>query len=67
MAGKFESLTAPGLELWQLPFNPRYLMPPCIFIPRILEYDMDNTAEENHAQLSLGFYKQVTGKDFPSI
>ena len=40
-------------------------MPPCIFIPRVLNYDLDKSPEDNNAQLSVGFYKQVTKLDFP--
>lgn len=42
-------------------------MPPCIFIPRILEYNMHNSPEENNAHLSLKFYSQLSHTQFPSL
>jgi hypothetical protein len=56
----FKNLAAIGQDLSSLAFDPVYLMPPCIFIPRVLNYDLDRSPEDNNGQLSLGFYKQVT-------
>ena len=50
-------LTLAGQELSHLAFEARYLMPPCIFVPRVLNYDLDKSPEDNNAQLSLNFYK----------
>lgn len=63
----FGKLTKDGQALSSLAFNPKYLMPPCIFIPRILEYNLDNSPEDNRAHLSLNFYKKVTDSEFPSL
>ncbi len=35
MSKSFEKLT------------PKYLIPPCIYIPRILNFDLDKSAEQN--------------------
>jgi hypothetical protein len=35
-------------------------MPPCIFIPRILSFDLDNAAEDNGAELALTMYKKTS-------
>lgn len=42
-------------------------MPPCIFIPRILAYDLDQSAEGNGANLSLEYYSKVCHFDFPTL
>lgn len=42
-------------------------MPPCIFIPRILSYDLDISAEGNGANLSLGYYSKVCHCEFPTL
>jgi hypothetical protein len=47
-------------EVSQYVYNPDYLMPPCLFIPRIVCYDLDNSAEDNNADLALTMYKRTS-------
>jgi hypothetical protein len=42
-------------------------MPCCVFIPRILEYNLDASAETNGAQLALNVFKQTSNSTLLSI
>lgn len=48
-------------------FDPDYLMPPSIFIPRLMKYNLDISAEDNNGNLALSFYKQTSGHDLVTI
>ena len=64
---EFSNLRDNTKELLEYAFNPRYVMPPCIFIPRILRFDLDRSCEENGAELSFGFYSKISKEEFPSL
>eukprot|EP00347_Sterkiella_histriomuscorum_P017201 403350287 len=49
-----------SLSLLSQYLTPSFILPECIHIPRILEFDMDKSIEENGKQGSL---KEVEGKD----
>jgi hypothetical protein len=46
-----------------LAYNQKYIMPPCIFIPRILEFNLDTPLEEQNA--ALDNYEKFTKSPFP--
>jgi len=41
-------------------YDPDYLMPPCLFIPRLVTFDLDLSAEDNGAELALAMYKRTS-------
>lgn len=50
-----------------LVFDPDYLMPPCIFIPRLMTYNLDLSAEDNNGNLALSLFKQTSDHDLVSL
>jgi hypothetical protein len=52
-------------KLMTLALKPVNIMPPCIFIPRILDYNLDLSPEMHSATLALMSYQRVSGTKFP--
>ena len=54
------------MEILPYVYDPDYLMPPCLFVPRILTFDLDLSAEDNGAELALTLYKRTSHHALPS-
>jgi hypothetical protein len=54
------------MEILPYVYDPNYLMPPCLFVPRILTFDLDLSAEDNGAELALTLYKRISHHALPS-
>jgi len=46
-------------EIDRYVYDADYLVPPCLYIPRLVKYELDISVEDNGGELALGMYKKT--------